>query len=106
MFTHRLADGHHGTREEAVLQTTYYRDSHHLLLLILPQDSYWKTGPFLVIAACRYIAGKVQESSNPIKKVAAEAHLLFSRAPSVVLLTLTRDTASHCTVERNLIAPA
>jgi len=51
-------------------------------------NSYWETDPFIIV-------------------VAAEAHLLFSRAPSVVLFTLTCGTASRrtVTVERNLIAP-
>ncbi|KIM59068.1 hypothetical protein SCLCIDRAFT_27634 [Scleroderma citrinum Foug A] len=42
---------------------------------------YYETDPFVVIAACCYVAGKAEESPNPIKTVAAEARLLFSQHP-------------------------
>ncbi|KAL4067109.1 cyclin-like protein [Scleroderma yunnanense] len=45
------------------------------------KNSYCETDPFIVIAACCYVAGKAEESPMHIKNVAAEARLLFSQHP-------------------------
>ena len=44
------------------------------------KNAYCKTDPFIVIAACCYVAGKAEESPVHIKNVVAEARLFFSRA--------------------------
>ena len=43
------------------------------------KNSYCETDPFLVIAACCYVAAKAEESPLHIKNVVAEARLLISR---------------------------
>lgn len=43
------------------------------------KNAYCETDPFVVIAACCYVAGKAEESPVHIKTVVAEARLLFSR---------------------------
>ncbi|KAI6160695.1 cyclin-like protein [Pisolithus thermaeus] len=45
------------------------------------KNSYCETDPFIVIAACCYVAGKAEESPCHIKNIAAEARLLFSQQP-------------------------
>jgi cyclin-C len=49
------------------------------------KNSYCETDPFIVIAACCYVAAKAEESPVHIKNVVAEARLLFSRELSIVL---------------------
>jgi len=43
------------------------------------KNAYCETDPFVVIAACCYVAGKAEESPMHIKNVVAEARLFFSR---------------------------
>jgi hypothetical protein len=43
------------------------------------KNSYCDTDPFIVVAACCYLASKAEESPLHIKNVVAEARLLFSR---------------------------
>ncbi|KIJ59420.1 hypothetical protein HYDPIDRAFT_118514 [Hydnomerulius pinastri MD-312] len=45
------------------------------------KNSYCETDPFIVIAACCYVAGKAEESPVHIKNVVAEARLFFSQQP-------------------------
>ncbi|KAF9224527.1 cyclin-like protein [Gyrodon lividus] len=45
------------------------------------KNSYCETDPFVVIAACCYVAGKAEESPVHIKNVVAEARLFFSQQP-------------------------
>lgn len=49
------------------------------------KNAYCETDPFVVIAACCYVAGKAEESPVHIKNVVAEARLFFSRASLVSL---------------------
>jgi hypothetical protein len=43
------------------------------------KNAYCETDPFLVIAACCYVAAKAEESPVHIKTVVNEAKALFSR---------------------------
>ena len=43
------------------------------------KNSYCEIDPFIVIAACCYVAGKAEESPVHIKNMVAEARLFFSR---------------------------
>ncbi|KAG6375238.1 cyclin-like protein [Boletus reticuloceps] len=45
------------------------------------KNAYCETDPFIVIAACCYVAGKAEESPMHIKNVVAEARLFFSQQP-------------------------
>jgi cyclin C len=45
------------------------------------KNSYCETDPFIVIAACCYVAGKAEESPVHIKNMVAEARLFFSQQP-------------------------
>ncbi|KAH0839450.1 hypothetical protein J3R83DRAFT_240 [Lanmaoa asiatica] len=45
------------------------------------KNAYCETDPFVVIAACCYVAGKAEESPVHIKNVVAEARLFFSQQP-------------------------
>ncbi|KAI6014986.1 cyclin-like protein [Pisolithus orientalis] len=45
------------------------------------KNSYCETDPFIVIAACCYVAGKAEESPSHIKNIATEARFLFSQQP-------------------------
>lgn len=53
------------------------------------KNAYCETDPFVVIAACCYVAGKAEESPMHIKNVVAEARLFFSRASSLSSLSLS-----------------
>lgn len=44
------------------------------------KNSYCETDPFIVIAACCYVAAKAEESPIHIKTVMTESRTLFSRA--------------------------
>ena len=44
------------------------------------KNSYCETDPFIVIAACCYVAAKAEESPIHIKNVMTESRTLFSRA--------------------------
>jgi cyclin C len=55
------------------------------------KNSYCETDPFIVVAACCYVAAKAEESPVHIKNVVAEARSTFSRtsvSPVILLLTL------------------
>ena len=41
------------------------------------KNSYCETDPFIVIAACCYVAAKAEESPVHIKNVVSEARMLF-----------------------------
>jgi cyclin C len=43
------------------------------------KNSYCETDPFIVIAACCYVAAKAEESPIHIKNVMTESRTLFSR---------------------------
>lgn len=45
------------------------------------KNPYCETDPFIVIAACCYVAGKAEESPVHIKNMVAEARLFFSQQP-------------------------
>ncbi|KAG9316961.1 cyclin-like protein [Chiua virens] len=45
------------------------------------KNAYCETDPFIVIAACCYVAGKAEESPIHIKNVVAESRLFFSQQP-------------------------
>lgn len=53
------------------------------------KNSYCDTDPFIVIAACCYVAAKAEESPVHIKNVVTEARLLFGSA------FITRPIAIH-----------
>ena len=65
------------------------------------KNSYCETDPFIVIAACCYVAAKAEESPVHIKNVVTEARLLFGSEYSLRLLIApdvrqTKNTAlSH-----------
>ena len=44
------------------------------------KNSYCETDPFIVIAACCYVAAKAEESPIHIKNVMTESRALFGRA--------------------------
>jgi len=74
------------------------------------KNSYCDTDPFIIIAACCYVAGKAEESPNPIENVAAEARYFVQWCVlSVSFFTLTCDTAfcsSDCRISiQNQIVP-
>ena len=48
------------------------------------KNSYCETDPFIVIAACCYVAAKAEESPVHIKNVVTEARLLFGSACNFV----------------------
>ncbi|KAH7907126.1 cyclin-like protein [Hygrophoropsis aurantiaca] len=48
------------------------------------KNSYCETDPFIVIAACCYVAAKTEESPIHIKNMVAEARLFFSQTPYCV----------------------
>lgn len=56
------------------------------------KNAYCETDPFVVIAACCYVAGKAEESPVHIKNVVAEARLFFSRASLSLLSSVVRST--------------
>lgn len=43
------------------------------------KNSYCETDPYLVLAACCYVAAKAEESPVHIKNVVTESRTLFSR---------------------------
>ncbi|KAI6038627.1 cyclin-like protein [Pisolithus marmoratus] len=45
------------------------------------KNSYCETDPFIVIAACCYVAGKAEEAPSHIKNIVAESRLIFSQQP-------------------------
>ncbi len=45
------------------------------------KNSYCETDPFIVIAACCYVAAKAEESPVHIKNVVTEARIIFSSQP-------------------------
>jgi cyclin C len=48
------------------------------------KNSYCETDPFIVIAACCYVAAKAEESPAHIKNVVTEARSLFSSMRLIV----------------------
>ena len=59
------------------------------------KNAYCDTDPFIVIAACCYVAAKAEESPVHIKNIVAESRALFSRAPSLFLHHRTFDSNLH-----------
>lgn len=55
------------------------------------KNAYCETDPFIVIAACCYVAAKCEESPVHIKSVVTEARLLFGSAT----ITLSNSRVSH-----------
>ena len=56
------------------------------------KNSYCETDPFIVIAACCYVAAKAEESPVHIKNVISDARSVFSRESSS-FIHLLRKTA-------------
>jgi cyclin C len=48
------------------------------------KNLYCETDPFIVIAACCYVAAKAEESPVHIKNVVSESRLMFSRTCELV----------------------
>jgi cyclin C len=68
------------------------------------KNLYCETDPFMVIAACCYVAAKAEESPVHIKNVVSESRLMFSRTCSLFNFFLLfwpfhRFSQSHCTRE-------
>lgn len=55
------------------------------------KNSYCETDPFIVIAACCYVAAKAEESPAHIKNVVAEARSLFSSTYLNVRIVMLSD---------------
>ena len=51
------------------------------------KNLYCETDPFVVIAACCYVAAKAEESPVHIKNVVSESRLMFSRTCAQALLS-------------------
>lgn len=62
-----------GLRQRVIATATVFFRRFYL------KNSYCETDPFLVIAACCYVAAKAEESPVHIKTVISEARTLFSR---------------------------
>lgn len=62
------------------------------------KNAYAETDPFLVIAACCYVAAKAEECPVSIKLVASEARALFSRTChfylTIYMLTVQQKTTT------------
>lgn len=52
------------------------------------KNLYCETDPFIVIAACCYVAAKAEESPVHIKTVVSEARALFNRMLSIPLKSI------------------
>lgn len=63
------------------------------------KNSYCETDPFIVIAACCYVAAKAEESPVHIKNVVTEARLLFG---SESMSWLVKVTYSNIAFRRGL----
>lgn len=60
------------------------------------KNSYCETDPFIVIAACCYVAAKAEESPVHIKTVVTEARLLFgSEYLHILIVTPVVDAAAQ-----------
>ena len=61
------------------------------------KNSYCETDPFIVIAACCYVAAKAEESLVHIKNVVSEARILFgtvlSSSPTATQLMCLQPTS-------------
>jgi hypothetical protein len=53
------------------------------------KNSYCETDPFIVIAACCYVAAKAEESPAHIKNVVTEARSLFSSTRLIIQTTVS-----------------
>ncbi|KAH7888231.1 cyclin-like protein [Phlebopus sp. FC_14] len=67
------------------------------------KNAYCETDPFVVIAACCYVAGKAEESPVHIKNVVAEARLFFSQQPYAVK-SFPSDNSKLAEMEFYLVA--
>ncbi|KIK42115.1 hypothetical protein CY34DRAFT_84145 [Suillus luteus UH-Slu-Lm8-n1] len=67
------------------------------------KNPYCETDPFIVIAACCYVAGKAEESPVHIKNMVAEARLFFSQQPYGVKYFLS-DNSKLAEMEFYLVA--
>lgn len=68
------------------------------------KNAYCETDPFVVIAACCYVAGKAEESPAHIKNVVAEARMLFSRASCVVCSVFVSETTNRATLRGEVVS--
>ena len=59
------------------------------------KNSYCETDPFLVIAACCYVAAKAEESPIHIKNVVTEARSLFNRTLVAFVPTCSPFTVGY-----------
>jgi cyclin C len=50
------------------------------------KNLYCETDPFIVIAACCYVAAKAEESPVHIKNIVSESRIMFSRTCAVFLI--------------------
>src|ERR1700755_2064628 len=55
------------------------------------KNLYCETDPFIVIAACCYVAAKAEESPVHIKNVVSESRLMFSRTCARASLLCSLD---------------
>lgn len=55
------------------------------------KNSYCETNPYLVLAACCFVAAKVEETPVHIKSVVQEAKLIFAGESEVALSAHARD---------------
>ncbi|KAF9236634.1 cyclin-like protein [Melanogaster broomeanus] len=67
------------------------------------KSSYCETDPFIVIAACCYVAGKAEESPVHIKNIVAEARLFFSKQPYGIK-SFSSDNSKLAEMEFYLVA--
>ncbi|KDQ65171.1 hypothetical protein JAAARDRAFT_117818 [Jaapia argillacea MUCL 33604] len=66
------------------------------------KNSYCETDPFLVIAACCYVAAKAEESPLPIKNVVSDARFVFSQE-MYGIKTFPSDTSKLAEMEFYLV---
>jgi cyclin-C len=59
------------------------------------KNLYCETDPFLVIAACCYVAAKAEESPVHIKNVVSESRITFSRTCTVSFCQFLRSCAAQ-----------
>ncbi|KAG6849433.1 hypothetical protein H0H93_008509 [Arthromyces matolae] len=78
-----------GLRQRAIATASIFFRRFYL------KNSYCETDPFMVIAACCYVAAKAEESPVHIKNVVTESRSLFSRMSSNPPLTQNTHLTDH-----------